>query len=279
MELDDCAFPLLAGIVQTDDAERGLRRRQLRPARRLPAPHARAWSAGDLLEANGAIFTVAGQGPRPTTRRADVRILVVGNPANTNCLIAMNNAPNIARRALHGHDPPRPQPGHRPAGGQDRHDRSPTSPSMTIWGNHSATQYPDLFHAEVDGKNAAERDRRPGLDRGRRSSRPCSSAARPSSRPAALSSAASAANAAIDHVRTWVLGHGRGRLGGDGHPVRRLLRRARGPDVVVPGDHARAASTSIVQGLDIDDFSRGTHRRLRGRAGRGARHRRELGLI
>ena len=120
----------------------------------------------DLLEANGAIFTVQGKALADDAAD-DVRVLVVGNPANTNCLIAMNNAPDLDPRALHRHDPPRPQPGQGAARGQDRRARSPTSPSMTIWGNHSATQYPDVFHAEVDGKNAAERRRRPGLDRGR----------------------------------------------------------------------------------------------------------------
>ena len=113
---------------------------------------------------------------------------------------------------------------------------------MTIWGNHSATQYPDLFHAEVNGKNAAELDRRPGLDRRRRSSPPCSSAAPPSSRPGACRARR---RRPTPPSTTCTPGsrHRRGRLGVDGHPDRRQLRRARGAHVVVPGDHAPTAST------------------------------------
>ena len=128
MELDDCAFPLLAGIV----ADR--RRRtwpSTTPTSRCSSgsmPRTAGMERADLLEANGAIFT--GQGKALDDNAADdVKILVVGNPANTNCLIAMNNAPDIPDRALHGDDPARPQPGHGPAGRQDRHARSTTSPT------------------------------------------------------------------------------------------------------------------------------------------------------
>ena len=114
---------------------------------------------------------------------------------------------------------------------------------MTIWGNHSATQYPDLFHAEVDGKTAAEVvDDQPWLDRAT-SSRPCSKRGAAVIEARGASSAASAANAAIDHVHDWVLGTAERRLGVDGHPVRRLLRRPRGPDLVVPGARRRTART------------------------------------
>ena len=127
---------------------------------------------------------------------------------------------------------------------------------MTIWGNHSATQYPDIFHAEVTGENAAakvddqawlENDFIPTVQK----------------RGAAIieargsSSAASAANAAIDHVRDWVHGHAGGRLGVDGHPVRRQLRRGRGPDVLVPVHHARTARSRSCRASSIDDFSPG----------------------
>ena len=128
MELDDCAFPLLAGIVQTDDpnvAFGDVDYALLVGSR----PRTKGMERKDLLEANGAIFTVQGKAlsrPRPPTT---CKILVVGNPANTNCLIAMNNATGHRRRALHGHDPPRPQPGHGPAGGQGRRTRSTTSPT------------------------------------------------------------------------------------------------------------------------------------------------------
>ena len=125
---------------------------------------------------------------------------------------------------------------------------------MTIWGNHSATQYPDIFHAEVGGENAAakvddqawlENDFIPTVQK----------------RGAAIieargsSSAASAANAAIDHVRDWVHGTPDGRLGVDGDPVRRQLRRGRGPDVLVPRAPRKDGAFEIVQGLELDDFS------------------------
>ena len=247
MELEDCAFPLLAGIVQTDDpnvAFGDVNYALLVGSR----PRSKGMERKDLLEANGAIFTVQGKALSDNAA-ADVRILVVGNPANTNALIAMNNAPEHPQRALHRHDPPRPQPGHGPAGGQDRHHRQRHHP-------HDHLGQP-LGHPVP----------RPVPRRGRTArTRPTSSATRPGStrtflptvqqRGAAiieargLSSAASAANAAIDHVRTWVSGTARGRLGVDGPAQRRQLRRARGTHVVVPGDlrrrrvHGRRAAST-----------------------------------
>ena len=125
MELEDCAFPLLAGMVKTDDAATafdGVNVALLVGSR----PRTKGMERADLLEANGAIFTVQGKALSDAAAD-DVKILVVGNPANTNALIAMNNAPKHRARALHGHDPPRPQPGDGAAGRQDRHAPSTTS--------------------------------------------------------------------------------------------------------------------------------------------------------
>ncbi len=202
MELDDCAFPLLAGIVATDDpavAFDGANVCLLVGAR----PRTKGMERGDLLEANGAIFTVQGRAINDHAA-PDVRVLVVGNPANTNCLIAQRNAPDVPTSRF-------------TAMTRLDHNRAKTQLArkagvpvsairrMTIWGNHSATQYPDIFHAEIGGRPAAEvvSDRTWLADdfiptvakRG---------AAVIEARGA--SSAASAANAAIDHVRDWTLG-------------------------------------------------------------------------
>ena len=154
MELDDCAFPLLAGMVKTDDRQRGLRRRRRTPCSSAPGPAPQGMERADLLEANGAIFTVQGKALSDAAAD-DVRILVVGNPANTNALIAMNNAPSIAPErftAMTRLDHNRAMAQLAAKTGSTVNDIT----KMTIWGNHSATQYPDLFHAEVGGKNAAE---------------------------------------------------------------------------------------------------------------------------
>ena len=118
MELDDCAFPLLASVVTTDDAHRafdGVNVAMLVGSR----PRTKGMERKDLLEANGAIFTVQGKA-LSAGAAADVRVLVVGNPANTNCLIAMNNAPGIPRDRFTGDDAPRSQPGQGSGRGQDR---------------------------------------------------------------------------------------------------------------------------------------------------------------
>jgi malate dehydrogenase len=202
MELDDCAFPLLAGVVATDDANRafdGVNTALLVGSR----PRTKGMERKDLLEANGAIFTVQGKA-LAAGAAADVRVLVVGNPANTNCLIAMSNAPTIPRDRFTAmtrldHNRAKAQLAKRvgvPVTDVTR---------MTIWGNHSATQYPDAFHALVAGRNAAEvvgdqawienvfiptvQQRGAAVIEARGSS-----------------SAASAANAAIDHVHDWMSG-------------------------------------------------------------------------
>ena len=158
-------------------------------------------------------------------------MLVVGNPANTNALIARTNAPDVPADRFTAmmrldHNRALAQ-----LADEARRRRSPTITQMTIWGNHSATQYPDLFHAEVGGKPAAEQvDEQAG----------CATTFIPTvaKRGAAIieargaSSAASAANAAIDHVHDWVHGTPEGDWVSRGARLRRLLRRARGPDLV-----------------------------------------------
>jgi malate dehydrogenase len=252
MELDDCAFPLLAGMVQTDDADTAFGDADY--ALLVGAmPRKAGMERADLLNANGAIFTVQGKALSDSASR-DVRVLVVGNPANTNALIAMNNAPKL--------DPKRftamTRLDHNRALAQlaARTGRPVSSiRHMTIWGNHSVTQYPDLFHCEVDGQNAAqlvndqawlENDFIPTVAK--------RGAAIIEAR--GLSSAASAANAAIDHMRSWALGTP------DGDWV----------SMAVPSDGSygvpeglissfpcvcKDGAYSIVGGLDIDAFSRG----------------------
>ena len=205
MELDDCAFPLLAGMVRTDDADVAFGDSQY--ALLVGAmPRKQGMERADLLEANGGIFGPQGRAINGSAA-ADIKVLVVGNPANTNALIAMSSAPDVDPRQFKRHDPPGPQPGHQPA--QRKVDHPVTDITrMTIWGNHSTTQYPDLFHCEVGGRNAAElvgdqdwleNDFIPTVAK--------RGAAIIDARGA--SSAASAANAAIDHMRDWAPRHPR----------------------------------------------------------------------
>jgi malate dehydrogenase len=252
MELEDCAFPLLHDIVRTDDPDVafgdisfGL----LVGAR----PRSKGMERKDLLEANGAIFTVQGKALSDNAA-TDVRILVVGNPANTNSLIAMNNAPNIPAERFTAMT----RLDHNRAMAQVAAKTGTTVTDvtkMTIWGNHSATQYPDLFHAEVQGRNAAElvgdqawleNDFIPTVQQ--------RGAAIIEAR--GLSSAASAANAAIDHMRTWALGSADGDWVSMAIPSDGSYGVAEGlissfPVTCTDGKY------SIVGGLDIDEFSRG----------------------
>src|SRR6185369_15736198 len=156
----------------------------------------------DLLEANGAIFTVQGKA-LAAGAASDVRVLVVGNPANTNCLIAMNNAAAIPRERFTAMT----RLDHNRAKAQiAAKTGSPVSAvtNMTIWGNHSATQYPDLFNAKVDGKRASDLVEQDWIEKDFIPTVQQRGAAVIEARGA--SSAASAANAAIDHVHTWVSG-------------------------------------------------------------------------
>jgi malate dehydrogenase len=250
MELDDCAFPLLEGIVQTDDPDEafGDANYALLVGAR---PRSKGMERKDLLEANGAIFTVQGKALSDNAA-ADIRVLVVGNPANTNALIAMSNAPGI-------------DPGRFTAMTRLDHNRAMAQlaaktgstvrdvTKMTIWGNHSATQYPDLFHAEVKGQNAAALvDDQAWLEGEFIPTVQQRGAAIIEAR--GLSSAASAANAAIDHMRTWALGSPEGDWVSMAIPSDGSYGVAEGiissfPVTCADGEYA------IVPGLDIDDFS------------------------
>ncbi len=202
MELDDCAFPLLAGIDISDDpnaAFDGVSVALLVGAR----PRSKGMERGDLLEANGGIFKPQGQALNAHAA-SDVKVLVVGNPANTNCLIAQSNAPDIPRErftAMMRLDHNRAKAQLAARAGVSVSDIT----NMTIWGNHSATQYPDIFHAKVKGESAAEKvDDQQWLESDFIPTVQKRGAAIIEARGA--SSAASAANAAIDHVHDWVLG-------------------------------------------------------------------------
>ena len=201
MELEDCAFPLLAGIVCTDDPDTGFKDTDyalLVGAR----PRGPGMERKDLLEANAAIFSVQGKAIDDNASK-NIKVLVVGNPANTNALITQRNAPSIDPRnftAMTRLDHNRAKTQIALKTGKTVNDVS----NMTIWGNHSATQYPDLFNARVSGEAAInlvdqewyENDFIPTVQQ--------RGAAIIKARGA--SSAASAANAAIGHMRSWALG-------------------------------------------------------------------------
>jgi malate dehydrogenase len=251
MELDDCAFPLLAGIDISDDPKKafdGVNIALLVGAR----PRGPGMERGDLLEANGGIFRPQGEALNAHAAD-DVKVLVVGNPANTNALIAMSNAPDIPNErftAMMRLD-------HNRAISQvaSKLGRPVTDiKNMTVWGNHSATQYPDLFHAKVDGQTAAdsvgdqgwiENDFIPTVAK--------RGAAIIEARGA--SSAASAANAAIDHVYDWVNGTPDGDWVSMAVPSDGSYGVEEGIISSFPCTTADG-SWSIVQGLEIDDFSR-----------------------
>lgn len=248
MELEDCAFPLVHDIVQTDDPNVGFKDADyalLVGAR----PRGPGMERKDLLEANAAIFSVQGKALNDHASR-DVKVLVVGNPANTNALIAYRNAPDL-------------KPGQFTAMTRLDHNRaiaqlaektgkhSTDIESMIIWGNHSATQYPDVHHATVAGQKASElvdqnwlvddfiptvQQRGAAIIKARGSS-----------------SAASAANAAIEHIRDWALGT-------DGKIVSMAVHSdgsygvAEGLIYSFPVT-CKDGEYSIVQGLEINDFS------------------------
>lgn len=251
MELDDCAFPLLAGIDISDDASTafsGADVALLVGSR----PRSKGMERSDLLEANGAIFT--GQGRALAENAADdLKVLVVGNPANTNALIAMNNASGVPAERFTAMT----RLDHNRAIAQlARKTGVPVSEirRMTIWGNHSATQYPDVFHAEVGGRNAAdvvadqawvEDDFIPTVQK--------RGAAIIEARGA--SSAASAASAAIDHVRTWLDGTPEGDWVSMSVPSDGSYGV---PEGLISSFPVRTSGGryEIVQGLEIDEFSR-----------------------
>jgi malate dehydrogenase len=253
MELDDCAFPLLAGVVTTDDANvafEGADYGLLVGA----MPRKEGMERSDLLSANGAIFTAQGKAIAASAAD-DVRILVVGNPANTNALIAMNNAEGVpAERftAMTRLDHNRAIAQVAAKAGASVADVT----RMTIWGNHSATQYPDVFHAEVAGKPAFDAV---GNDQAWLEGEFIPTVQQRGAaiiKARGLSSAASAANAAIDHVRSWALGT----PAGDWVSMAVPSDGSYGvPEGLISGFPVTCAGGryQIVQGLDIDEFSRG----------------------
>ena len=274
MELDDGAFPLLAGVTQSDDpnaAFGGANIAMLVGSR----PRSKGMERKDLLEANGAIFTVQGKALNESAAD-DIRVLVVGNPANTNALIAMKNAPDIpdARfTAMTRLD-------HNRAKAQLAQKLAVTVNDithMTIWGNHSATQYPDLFHCEVNGANAAATvDDQDWIENSFIPTVQQRGAAIIEAR--GLSSAASAASAAVDHVRDWMLGNAAGDWVSMAVPSDGSYGVPEGLMSSFPVT-CSGGEYSIVQGLDIDDFSR---RRIDATVAELAEERdtvRELGLI
>ncbi|HWC87111.1 MAG TPA: malate dehydrogenase [Solirubrobacteraceae bacterium] len=250
MELDDCAFPLLAGIDIYDDphaAFDGVNIALLIGAR----PRTKGMERSDLLEANGGIFKPQGEALNEHAA-SDVRILVVGNPANTNCLIAKSNAPDIPSERFTAMT----RLDHNRAIAQlAAKAGAPVSEitNMTIWGNHSATQYPDIFHAKVGGQNAAELVDQEWLENDFIPTVQKRGAAIIEARGA--SSAASAANAAIDHVHDWVLGTPAGDWVSMAIPSDGAYGVPEGIissfPVTTPG-----GAYEVVQGLEIDDFSR-----------------------
>jgi len=202
MELEDCAFPLLAGVVQTDDPKVAFKDAQV--ALLVGArPRSKGMERKDLLEANGAIFTVQGRAMNEVAAR-DIKVLVVGNPANTNALIAMNSAPDLPRASFTS----MMRLDHNRAISQlaTRTGKSVTDiEKMVVWGNHSPTMYPDIRFATIGGQNAmgVVNDQAWYRDTfiptvGKRGAAIIEARG--------LSSAASAANAAIDHIRDWTSG-------------------------------------------------------------------------
>ncbi len=249
MELDDCAFPLLAGMVLSDEANvafNGINWALLVGAR----PRSKGMERKDLLDANGAIFSVQGKALN-NKAAADIRVLVVGNPANTNCLITLHNAPDIPAERFTAmtrldHNRARSQLAQK-AGVPVTEVKQ-----ATIWGNHSATQYPDAFHAQISGKPAADvigddawikQTFIPTVQK----------------RGAAIieargqSSAASAANAAINHVQTWY----NGTPAGDWTSMAIPSTGAYGaPQDVIYGYPVTVSNGQIlvVEGLSLSDF-------------------------
>jgi malate dehydrogenase len=252
MELDDCAFPLLSGIDINDDPNKafdGVNIALLVGAR----PRAKGMERSDLLEANGGIFKPQGQALNAHAA-SDVKILVVGNPANTNCLIAQSNASDIPRErftAMTRLDHNRAIAQLSIKSGTPVKDIT----NMTIWGNHSATQYPDIFHAKVAGRNAAEAvDDQQWLENDFIPTVQKRGAAIIDARGA--SSAASAANAAIDHVHDWVLGTPDGDWVSMAIPSDGSYGVEEGVISSFPVTTSNG-SYEIVQGLEVNDFSRG----------------------
>ena len=252
MELDDCAFPLLHGIEITDDLKTAFDGTNV--ALLVGAmPRKAGMERGDLLSANGGIFKPQGRAINDHAAD-DIRVLVVGNPANTNALIAASNAPDVPKTRFTAMT--RLDQNRAVAQVAKKTGAAVTEISnLTIWGNHSATQYPDLFNAKVGGKNAAEvindqawleNDFIPTVAK--------RGAAIIEAR--GLSSAASAASAALDHVRTWF----HGTAEGDWTSMGIVSDGSYGvPEGLVSSFPVttKDGGFEIVQGLELNEFSRG----------------------
>jgi malate dehydrogenase len=251
MELEDCAFPLLAGVSihdRPDDAFDGCNVALLIGAR----PRTKGMERSDLLEANGGIFKPQGQAINDRAAD-DVKVLVVGNPANTNCLIAMANAPDVP-------------PERFTAMTRLDHNRAMAQlaaklgipvteiTNVTIWGNHSTTQYPDLAHARVSGQSAWDAVDDEAWIKDEFIPRVQKRGAEVIETRGA-SSAASAANAAVDHVHDWVLGTPEGDWVSMSVPSDGSYGVEEG---IISGFPCTCSGGEwkIVEGLDIDDFSR-----------------------
>ena len=273
MEVVDCAFPLLANLDlhdNPDDAFDGVNIALLVGSR----PRTKGMERAELLSENGKIFTVQGKALNEQAAD-DLKVLVVGNPANTNCLIAMNNAPDIPNERF-------------TAMLRLDHNRAiaqlaaklevPVTDvtQMGVWGNHSPTMYPDLFHAQVRGGQAAAARSTIRCGSSRTSCRTSANAARRSSRRAAHPPAASAASAAIDHVHDWVERH-----------------KSDWVSMGVPSDGSYGVPVGLISGFPCTcangewSIVRGPRprrllprqdRRLRGRADRRARHGQRAGV-
>ena len=250
MELEDCAFPLLAGIVCTDDPNAGFKDADyalLVGAR----PRGPGMERKDLLEANAAIFSVQGKAIDEHASK-NIKVLVVGNPANTNALITQRNAPSIDPRnftAMTRLDHNRAMTQIALKTGTTVNDVT----NMTIWGNHSATQYPDLFNAKVKGKAAIELVEQSWYEEDFIPTVQQRGAAIIKARGA--SSAASAANAAIGHMRSWALGT----EGDDWVSMGVLSDGSYGiPEGLIYSFPCRCSGGqwSIVAGLEVGEFSR-----------------------
>ena len=250
MELDDCAFPLLAGVDISDDpakAFNGVNLAVLVGAR----PRTKGMERSDLLEANGGIFKPQGRALAEHAA-SNIRVLVVGNPANTNCLIAQSNAPDIPRERFTS----MMRLDHNRALAQLAAKTGATVgdiTNLTVWGNHSTTQYPDISHAKVKGRSArelvdpdwVENEYLPTVQK--RGAKVIE--------VRGASSAASAANAAINHVHDWVLGTPPGDWVSMAVPSDGSYGVDDGLISSFPCTTS-GGSYEIVQGLAIDDFSR-----------------------
>ena len=252
MELDDCAFPLLAGMIPTSDpmvAFKDVEYALLVGAR----PRGPGMERKDLLEANGKIFGPQGHALSEVASR-DVKVLVVGNPANTNCLIAMKNAPKL-------------KPTQFTAMMRLDHNRAQTQiaqkigqpvasiKKLTVWGNHSATQYPDIFQVEVDGKKVwSQINDQEWLEKTFIPVVQKRGAAIIDAR--GLSSAASAANAAIEHMRTWTFGTTEGDWVTMGVPADGSYGVPEGTMFGYPCT-CKDGKYPVVQGIDLSAFSKG----------------------